>query len=245
MTTTILTEAAFLAIVPAGILLYVILDRYAAPRVPVSLFNERTLLIAFVVGIPGGLPLAVLFLIYAGSLQQFDLASAIAYLFFFVAVAALSRTIFHRFRIFGGKTGRLRTGPFYALSFGCGIAVTIVLATADSSIPGTPPLYALGAFLLLSFVVATVEAWAGIRFARRDAPSYRWILIAGVETLMLFALAPLYLGVQYLQFVTLVGMLALGVYLLWREDRLVLRKLMQRTAGKESPESAYRRTDVD
>ncbi len=245
MITTILTEAAFLAIIPAAALMYVLLDRYATPRVPESIFDERNLLVAFVAGIPGGLPLAVLFLIYAGSLQQWDLVSAGAYLLLFVAVAMLSRVVLLKIRRFGGKSGRLRTAPFYALAFGCGNAVVIVLAAADSSLPNSNPLYAFGAFLLLSAVLCLVEAWAGIRFARRNAPTLRVLSISSVEALMLVAIAPLYLGVQYVQFASMLGMFLLALLLLQREDRDALHRLLssRRLANKEP--SAFGRTDSD
>ncbi len=243
MSSALLTEAAFIALIPAGALLYLILDRYATPRVPVSVFDERNLLIAFVAGIPGGLPLALLFLVYEGSLASLDLVSATAYLLLFLAVATLGRTILLKIQRFGGKEGKLRAAPFYALAFGCGSAVTIMLATADSALPGTNQLYGFPALMLLSIDLVLLESWAGIRFARRKDTNFRIFVIAGIEALGLVAAAPLFIGIQYVQFGALFLLLALTAYLVHSEDLHTLRPLVT-SRRKGDVESPYQRTDT-
>ncbi len=227
MTTFTFSLAALLALAPAGFLLYLVLDPYSEPKVSESVFEERKALMAFVGGIPAGIPLAIIFLLYADSLETLSLGSAVLYLALFVVVAALERSVFLRLKTFGGRDGRDRRSPFYTFAFGGGNAVAILLAAALSAFAQGP----LGAYevllvLGLSIDLALVEGWAGLRMGRyhRTHPSFLPAPpVLAFEALALVLLAPLYLGFIYVREALLLAILVLFAVLVRREDRLALR----------------------
>lgn len=226
MAEIILTAAAFLAILPAGLLLFLLLDRYAAPKVTVSVFEEYKVLVAFIVGIPAGLPLAVIFLVYADSLGNYDALGAFIYLFLFVAVASLGRIIFLRFRTFSGEDRRGAKTPFYALAFGCGTAVSVMLAAGNLALSLGTAAETVALVGVLSCDMALLEGWAGLRFSSAHVKRGSVFPVLLVEGLALFAVSPLYFQLPYLNLAALLGLLvALGLLAL-RDEEAILRPLL-------------------
>lgn len=227
MGTTILTEAAFIALVPAGLVLYMVLDRYASPKVPETLFDEKNLLLAFVVGIPAGLPLTVIFLIYSDSLISGALISSIACLLLFVAVANLGRMIFLKIKRFAPEDPTNPNRIFNTFAFGCGTAVTIILGATNSGLTLGPALDVAILFSALSADVALLEGWAALRYAGSHT-SMMWLYqVAGIEALALLAISPLYLGAGYFSLLTLLVLFVVLLYLLTGEDLRQLRPLLK------------------
>jgi hypothetical protein len=241
MTTTILTEAAFIALIPAGALLFLVLDRYASPRVPTSVFEEYKVLVALILGIPAGLPLAIIFEFYAINVTGFFFGDALIWFLMFVLVASLGRMIFLRFKLFAGDDKRSDKSPFYVMAFGCGTAVTILLAEGNYYLAGSAdlPTAILWAILLslLSIDIALMEGWAGLRHTSARLKGEPIYTISIVEAAALVAFAPLYLGLGWIAAVPMVVAMLVLVRLLMREELSSLRPLIvpARPEGEEKP----------
>ncbi len=234
MTTVILTEAAFIALLPPGVFLFFVLDRYTAPRVPESVFEEFKVLVAFIVGIPAGLPLALLFLTFAGSVQGGNLLGGLIYLLFFVAVANLERIVFLRFRTFSGTDTRSRKAAFYALGFGTGNSVSVLLAAANLALGVATTVDSVVLMSLLSVAMALLEGWGGLRFAAAHARGASVLAVLAVETFALVAIAPIYGGLGYTEIAVLAGLIAVLLLLVVRDEERYLRPLLKPRATRDS-----------
>lgn len=123
----------------AGVLLsvaflYVEVGRYAAPQVPVTLFDERKELIGYTVGLFAGIPLALLLISYLATLLAGYLLTAIVAGVIFVVGAELAQTLMLRTRYFGAGPAR----PFYAVALRCGIAAILALALLAGALSEVP-----------------------------------------------------------------------------------------------------------
>jgi hypothetical protein len=239
MTTTILTAAAFIALVPAGLILFLVIDRYAAPKVPVSVFEEFKVLVALIIGIPAGLPITLAFEFYANSLQAStpDLFGALAYLLLFVALANLGRMILLRFRTFSGDDRKSKKAPFYVMAFGCGTAVTVLLAEGNTYLALSADPLTVGLLSMLSIDLVLLESWAGLRFTAAHIKGRGFLPVMVVEIAALFAIAPLYLNMEFIAIGTLLIAMVVLVHLLHQEDIRTLRPLIApaRTADTGKP----------
>jgi hypothetical protein len=241
MTTTILTEAAFIALIPAGLLLFFVLDRYAAPKVPVSIFEEYKVLVALIIGIPAGLPVAIIFEFYANSLVGGDLPSALIWFVMFILVASLGRMILLRFKLFAGNDKRSPNSPFYVMAFGCGTAVTILLAEGNYYLGANSDIPTALLLCMLSINLALVEGWSGLRFAAGRLSGEFPLSVLLVEAATLAAIAPLYLGFGlYAAIPMLIAMIVL-IDLMMREELISLRPLIV-PPKPEGEEKRYGRT---
>lgn len=232
MTTPGLATAAILALIPAGLVLFAVLDRYAAPRVPESRFDERKLLLAFVVGIPAGLPLAILFLLFTRAWATLAWETAAIYAVLFAAVAAVERRLFLQFGTFGGRPRPSLRAAFYAFGLGGGNAVVVALATTLSDFTsGIPGPEILGLFFLLSCDLALIEGYAGIRTARARREGFSWLPpldVLAIEAVTLPVVGTLYLSLGFVKVALLLTWLLAAIILLTREEQRTLRPLLRR-----------------
>lgn len=240
--TFLFTLAAAIAFLPAGALLFLVLDRYAAPRVPKNLFDEKKVFLTFAVGIPLGIILGLIFLAYAESLcpcNNGDISAPSIYFLLFVLVAALLRRLLVRTKTFGGIQGGDPQLPVHVFSYGALSGATVGLALALEQFElfypkGNAP--ALSEVLvLLGFATDMVllEAWAGLRFGRAMRKGFSWLppfsVLAG-EALGLLALSPIFAGYTDVGDVTLVLLFVGASWALVKEEARALR-MLRRAAG--------------
>ena len=240
--TFLFTAAAVFAFLPTAILLFAVLDRYAAPKVPKSLFDERKVFLTFAVGIPLGIVLALIFLAYAQSLSPTtggDVGAASLYFLLFILVAALLRRVLVRTKTFGGIQGgdpQLAVHTFsYGAVSGATVGLGLSLEQLDVFFPGghvPPPQFFL---LLLAFStdLLLLEAWAGLRFGRAMRKGFSWLppwsVLIG-EALGLLALSPIFAGLPQVGDVTLGVLFVAACYAIYREEPRALRPL-RKAAG--------------
>lgn len=242
------TVGAAMAFIPAGVVLFLVLDQYAEPRVPKSLFDERKVFLTFAVGIPVGIILGLIFLAYAQALSTASagaIGAASVYFLLFLLVAALARRVLVHTKTFGGSGGKDPLVPVHTFSFGAVAGATIGLALSLEQFSvfypkGSPPsaeVLLLLAGYSLGFIL--LEAWAGLRFGRAMRKGFSWLppfsVLVG-EALGLLAMSPLFAGLPAEGAVGLGLMILVGAWALAREERAALRPL-RRTSGIEKERS--------
>lgn len=240
--TFLFTLAAVIAFLPVGLLLFFVLDRYAAPRVPKSLFDEKKVFLTFAVGIPLGIVLGVIFLAYASSLTAGDLGGASLLLLVFVLAAALLRRILVLTKTFGGVGGSDPLVPVHAMSYGAVSGGTVALALGFDLF-GAYPNATLSNFLVLggtALDLVVVEGWAGLRFGRAMRKGFSWLPplpVMGGEILALLALAPAFSGFPDVAAVSIPVFFVGAAWYLAREEPRALRDLRRSRKAALEPTS--------
>ncbi len=143
----------------AGVLLstgfvWVEVGRYAAPQVPVTLFDERKVLAAYTVGLFAGIPLAAAYLLLLVSVANAALPGAALFLGGLVVGAEAGQLLLTRSKYWGASTAL----PFYVVSFRAGIGGILALAAVALYLGGTTTVTALG----LGSAIATAVALVGL-----------------------------------------------------------------------------------
>jgi len=146
-----LSIGGFVGIVLSGAFVYWEVGRFAAPQVPVTLFDERRELFAYTAGLFVGVPLAVVYLLYVTSFSNGALPGALIFLAFLVGGCEGAQVFFLRTKYWGSGDGR----PFYALGFRAAIGGILSLAIVASYLSG-PTLSAVGLIVALAQSFAVV-----------------------------------------------------------------------------------------
>lgn len=244
--TFLYSAVAAIVYIPVAVLLFLVLDRYAEPRVPKSLFDERKVMLTFVVGIALGLILSVIFVFYTSSLASNPPAwgGAIIYAILFLVVAALIRRVLVRTKTFGGIGSSDPLLPVHTFSFGAVSGATIALGLGldlfGTSVANVP--YDLGILTLISLDLMLVEAWAGLRFGRLVRRGFSWLppaSILAVEALTLLAIAPVFAGAAYAGDAALGVLLVASILAVHREEPRAL-KALRRAVGVDAEVRAGR-----
>ncbi|MDG6917595.1 MAG: hypothetical protein JRM85_08395 [Nitrososphaerota archaeon] len=230
----LLTVVAAMAFVPTIALLFVALDPYTEPRVDVSLFEERKVFLCFAVGLPGSIPLALVFLLFTGAVGASDLVTAAVWAIVFVLVASLGRRIFFSTKTFGGAGGSDPTAPVFGLSFGAvsGATVFLGLAIAQIQIGAGPSPETLALLGVFSVDLGLLEGWAGLRAGERLREGFSWFPpadVLGLELVGLLLLGLPFLGIAGINVASLAVLLALDLFLLYRDAPRILGRLRKRT----------------
>ncbi len=105
--------------------------RYAAPQVPVTVFDERKLLAAYTVGLFVGVPLGVVYLLLGVSLANGALVGAVVFLLALVGGAELAQHLALR-----AAYWRSPAAPFYALALRAGIGGILALVVVSTYLGG-------------------------------------------------------------------------------------------------------------
>jgi hypothetical protein len=229
----LLTVMAAMAFVPTIALLFVALDPYTEPRVDVSLFEERKVFLCFAVGLPGSIPLALVFLLFTGAIGASDLVTAAVWAIVFVLVASLGRRIFFSTKTFGGAGGSDPAAPVFGLSFGAvsGATVFLGLAIAQIQIGAGPSPETLALLGVFSVDLGLLEGWAGLRAGEHLREGFSWFPpadVLGLELVGLFLLGLPFLGIEGINVASLVVLLALDLFLLYRDTPRILGRLRKR-----------------
>jgi hypothetical protein len=234
-TTYLLTLVAAMAFVPTVVLLYLALDPYTAPKVPVSLFEERKVFLTFAVGIPGSIPLALVFLLYAGAVEAPNPFIALVWALVFALVASLGRRILLGTKTFGGAGGNDPAAPVFAFAFGAVSGATIFLALAlnQVQINSVPSGETLGLLAGFSVDLGLLEAWAGVRTGERLREGFSWLPpwdVFVVELVCLGLLGVPFLGIEGLKELGLVAAFVLLVLFLRSDLPRIFGRLRKRSA---------------
>ncbi|HTT16909.1 MAG TPA: hypothetical protein VMH49_06090 [Thermoplasmata archaeon] len=184
-----LTIGGAVGVLLSGAFLWWEIGRYAAPQVPVTLFDERKLLAGYTVGLFVGVPLAVAFVLFADSAANGALPGAALFLGLLVAGTELAQLFLAR-TVYWGRGAAL---PFYALAFRAGIGAILALAVVSAYLGTTAAPTVLGtvAAAVEALAVVALEVAGGL-LSRRDASSGA-VRVGGPLAGGLFALVAFFL----------------------------------------------------
>jgi hypothetical protein len=142
--------------------------RFAAPQVPVTVFDERKVLAAYTVGLFVGVPLAAAYLLLEASLANGGVFGAALFLGGLVVGAEVAQLVLVRSRYWGHQPAL----PFYAVSLRAGIGGILALAAVAAYLGSvTVPSYPGLAAALLTAVTLVVLEVAGAFLSLRTRPS--------------------------------------------------------------------------
>lgn len=147
-----LSLGALVGVLLSGGFVWLEVGRYAAPQVPVSLFDERRELFAYTAGLFVGVPLALVFVLFVDSMANAALPGAAAFLALLIGGTELAQRLLLRSRYWG----RSESGPFYALGYRASIAGILVLALVTQYFSIADPISATGIALVLVQSVAVL-----------------------------------------------------------------------------------------
>ena len=134
--------------------------RFAAPQVPVTVFDERKVLAAYTVGLFVGVPLAATFLLLAASLANGALPGAALFLGGIVVGTEIAQFLLVRSRYWGAGTAL----PFYAVSFRAGVGGILALAVVAAYFGSvsSPSAIGIGTALLMAGALVALEVAGGL-----------------------------------------------------------------------------------
>jgi hypothetical protein len=164
-----LSVGAFVGILLSGGFVWLEVGRYAAPQVPVSLFDERREMFAYTAGLFVGVPIAIVFVLYADSMANGALIGGLLFLALLVLGTEAAQSILLRTRYWG----RSDSSPFYALGYRASIGGIMALALVSQYLSIASPVTWDGIALVVvqSFAVLLLEV-AGALMSVRSSPTF-------------------------------------------------------------------------
>ncbi len=140
--------------------------RYATPQVPETLFDERRELFGYTAGLFVGVPIALAFILYALSMANGALLSALLFLGVLVGGTEVAQWALLRSRFWGGS----ESGPFYALGYRAAIGGIVALALVTQYFGATNPTPDGIALVVIESVAVVALEVAGALLSTRAAP---------------------------------------------------------------------------
>ncbi|MCI4350012.1 MAG: hypothetical protein L3K15_00625 [Thermoplasmata archaeon] len=154
-----LSLGAFVGVLLSGGFVYWQVGRYAAPQVPVSLFDERREVYSFVIGLFVGVPLSLFLIFLTNAAANGALTSALVDVAFLAIGGELAQWALLRSRYFGEGS----SAPFYALGLRAGIGGILALAIVTQYLEGsTLTLEGLALTLIESVALLAIQVTAGL-----------------------------------------------------------------------------------
>jgi hypothetical protein len=187
-----LSLGALVGVLLAGGFVYWQVGRYAAPQVPVTLFDEKREVYAFVIGLFAGVPLTLFLIFLSSAANRGAVSAALIDLAIVVVGAEVAQWVLLRTRYFGEGSA----GPFYALGLRAGIGGILSLGVVAGYLEQpTLSLEGLGLALLQSLALVCLQvatalvALPGRSAARgvRGSPVAAGLLSAGGIGLLFLA----------------------------------------------------------
>jgi hypothetical protein len=164
-----LTYGGIVGIALSGGFLWWEVGRFAAPQVPVTVFDERKLLAAYTVGLFVGVPLAAAYVLLVASLANAALPGAALFLAGLVAGTEVAQLLAVRSAYWGSTPA----APFYAASLRAGVGGILALA-AVASYFGTavsPDVVGIASVLLTALALVALEVAGSLLSLRPRSPS--------------------------------------------------------------------------
>ena len=161
-----LTIGGIVGVVLSAAYLYWEVGRYAAPQVPVSLFDERKLFFGYAAGLFVGIPLAFVYLLFVTAITVFaSFLSALIDLLILVAAVEFAQWWLARSAYFG----RSEATPLYAMTFRAAVGGILILAIVARYLGGTSlDVEGLGATLALCVAVLAIQVTGALQSIQRS-----------------------------------------------------------------------------
>jgi hypothetical protein len=189
-----LSLGGLVGVVLSGGFLWWEVGRYAAPQVPVTVFDERKVLAAYTVGLFVGVPLAAAYVLLTAAFANAALLGAGILLGGIVAGTEAAQLLLVRSAYWGSSVAV----PFYAVSLRAGVGGILGLAAVASYLGGvrSPTVVGLSAALLAAGALLALEVAGGLLSLRSRSGSTRaaggpWVGgLFGVVAFVLLGLGP-------------------------------------------------------
>jgi hypothetical protein len=155
-----LSLGALVGVVLSGAFLWAEVGRYAAPQVPVTVFDERKVLAAYTVGLFVGVPLAAAYVLLVASVSNGALPGTLLFLGGLVGGTEVAQRLAGRSK-YWGTTAAV---PFYLVSLRAGVGGILAL-TAVAAYLGSvavPTALGTGASLLAAGALVALEVAGGL-----------------------------------------------------------------------------------
>ena len=159
MYTVGLEVGGIVGIVLSAGFVYFEVGKFAAPEVPTSLFNENKALVAFIVGLFVGVPLAVVWILFEVSVAGGNDISALIDVVLLVLGGELAQLALVRSQFFGFTPA----DPFYVLSLRAGIGGLLILGTIAEYLSHSFTAIGLAVVGAQSVALLLLEVTAGLR----------------------------------------------------------------------------------
>jgi len=167
-----LTIGGVVGILLSGGFIWWEVGRYAAPQVPVTVFDERKLLAAYTVGLFVGVPIAAAYVLLVASLSNGALVGGALFLVAVVVGTEVAQRLVERSAYWGASAAV----PFYSVSLRAGMGGILAIAAVAAYLGGalTPTAVGVGTALLTAMALLALEVAGGLLSHRpRDRPSPR------------------------------------------------------------------------
>jgi hypothetical protein len=161
-----LSLGGLVGIVLSGGFVYWEVGRFATPQVPVSLFDERRELFAYTAGLFVGVPLAVVYLLFAAAFANGAIPGALLFLVLLIGGSEAAQHFFLRTKYWGSGEAR----PFYLLGFRAAVGGILALAIVAAYL-SRPSLSGLGLAVALLDAVAVVALQVAVALVSLRTPA--------------------------------------------------------------------------
>jgi hypothetical protein len=235
-----LEVGGFLGVILSAGFVYIEVGKFATPQVPTSRFNESKALVAYVVGLFLGIPLALVWIFFEVSIAGGNAVSALLDVVLLVVGGEIAQTALLRTHFFGFTPA----DPFYALTMRAGIGGLLTVGTMAEYLSGSVTPLGIALAVIQSAGLVLVEVTAGLR-GLLPVPTASSVLRQRVASLflqlVLFLL--LALGGYYGQLYGLAGAflaIAGAGFLYWDARPSVLAPARTRPAAGTTPAAPSR-----
>jgi hypothetical protein len=235
-----LEVGGFLGVIFSAGYVYFEIGKFATPQVPTSRFNESKALIAYVVGLFVGIPLALVWIFFEVSVAGGNAISAVIDVVLLAVAGEIAQTAVLRTHFFGFTPA----DPFYALTMRAGVGGLLTLGTIAEYLGGTVTPLGITLAVLQSVALVLIQVTAGLR-GLLPVPTASSVIRQRLASLflqvILFFLAAL--GEYYGTYYGLIGAglaIAGAAYLYWDARPTVLRPTRPPIAPSATPAAASR-----
>ncbi|MGC2290175.1 MAG: hypothetical protein WA688_10030 [Thermoplasmata archaeon] len=230
-----LEVGGFLGVILSAGFVYFEVGKFAAPQVPISRFNESKALMAYVVGLFVGIPLALVWIFFEVSVAGGNAISAIIDVVLLAVAGELAQTAILRTHFFGFTPA----DPFYVLAMRAGIGGLLTLGTIAEYLGGHVTPLGIGLAVVQSVALVLIQVTAGLR-GLLPVPTASSVIRQRLASLflqvVLFLLAAL--GEYYGTYYGLAGAglaIAGAAYLYWDARPTVLAPARPRAPATAAP----------
>lgn len=150
---------SILGVILSAGFVYFELGKFATPQVPKTRFDESKAIVAYVVGLFVGIPLAVVWIFFEVAVLDGALISAIVDVCLLVIAGELAQTALLRTHFFGFTPA----DPFYALATRAGIGGLLAVGTVAEYLAGQATLLGDALVLTQSVALLLIEVTGGLR----------------------------------------------------------------------------------
>lgn len=154
-----LEVGGFLGIILSAGFVYFEVGKFAAPQVPKSLFDESKAIVAYIVGLFVGIPLAVVWIFLEFAVAGGAWLSALVDLLLLVAAGEIAQTALLRTHFFGFTPA----DRFYALSIRAGIGGLLIVGSVAEYMSGPVTALGLTFAVVQSFALLFIQVAAALR----------------------------------------------------------------------------------